>query len=114
MNRPEQKFRAGPIEASIWKNEKEKDGVVREYRSVTFQRRFKDKDGKWKSSNTLQVYDLPRALIVLGKAYESLILTQSEKEEGMDDPEASDGVAEAKSQVAQGIPQAARPIAKVA
>ena len=92
MNKPEQKFRAGPIEASVWKNERVKDGVAQEYRTITFQRRYKAKDGEWKSTNTLQVYDLPRALIVLGKAYEKLTLSTTELKEGEDDPEAVSGV----------------------
>ncbi len=89
MSRPEQKFRAGPIEASIWKNEKTVDGVIKEYRTVSFQRRYKDRDGQWKSSTSMQVHDLPRALMVLGKAYETLTLSQMELTEGADDPEAA-------------------------
>ena len=69
---PEHTFRAGGISASVWKNmTKEGD---KEYRSVTFERRYKDKDGQWKSSNSLRISDLPKATVVLTKAYEYLVL----------------------------------------
>lgn len=69
---PEQTFRAGGIRASVWRNTtKEGD---REFRSVTFERSYKDKDGAWKTTSSLRVNDLPRAAVVLAKAYEYLVL----------------------------------------
>lgn len=71
-HRPEQTFRAGAISASIWRNTtKEGD---KEYRSVTFERRYMDKEGQWKTSGSLRVNDLPRAAVVLAKAYEYIVL----------------------------------------
>ncbi len=70
--RPEQSFRAGAISASVWVNTtKEGD---KEYRTVTFERRYQDKDGQWKSASSLRLNDLPRAAVVLAKAYEYLVL----------------------------------------
>ena len=31
---------------------------------------YKDKDGVWKSTNSLRVNDLPKAILVLNKAFE--------------------------------------------
>ena len=65
--RPEQTFRAGAISVSVWKNTtKEGD---KEYRSVTFERRYMDKDGNWKTSGSLRVNDLPKAAVVIAKAF---------------------------------------------
>lgn len=70
--RPEHTIRAGTISASVWVNTtKEGD---KEYRTVTFERRYTDKDGQWKSSSSLRLNDLPKAAVVLAKAYEYLIL----------------------------------------
>jgi len=69
-NQPEAKFSTGAIQATIWKNEK--DG--QEYRTVSLARRYKDKDGSWKSTNSLRLNDLPKAELVLQKAYEFLVL----------------------------------------
>ena len=72
---PEVKFRAGGISATVWKNSGVKqNGEASEYRSVSFQRSYKDKSGAWKTTNSLRMNDLPRAAVVLNKAYEYLIL----------------------------------------
>src|SRR3989338_4129577 len=71
-NFPEQTFRAGGISVSVWKNTTKTEG--KEYRTVTFERRYLDRDGQWKSSSSLRTNDLPKAAVVLTKAYEYLIL----------------------------------------
>lgn len=68
---PEQKFKAGAVEVSVWKNESSKGS----FRSISFERSYKDKDGNWQSTKSLRVDDLPKALIALGKAYEYVALS---------------------------------------
>lgn len=76
-NMPEKKFRAGPITATVWKNQVQTaDGEEREFRTVSFDRSYKDKTGNWKNTNSLRVNDLPKAQMVLGKAYEYLALVE--------------------------------------
>ncbi len=71
-NLPLKKFRAGAVCATVWNNHaKEGDG---EYKTVSFERGYKDKDGVWKTSNSLRMGDLPKAALVLQKAYEYLAL----------------------------------------
>ncbi len=71
-NPPLKKFRAGAVCATVWQNHaKDGDG---EYKTVSFERGYKDKDGVWKSTSSLRVSDLPRASLVLQKAYEYLAL----------------------------------------
>ena len=70
-NKPEKKFRAGTVTATIWKNQT-KEGKA--YSSVSFEKGYKDAEGTWKSTNKLSVSDLPRAMVVIGKAYEHLAL----------------------------------------
>lgn len=69
-NQPVKKFRAGAIAATVWNNQT-KDG---EYKTVSFERSYKDKDGNWKQTTTLRMSDLPKAALVLQKAYEFLAL----------------------------------------
>lgn len=72
VNLPVKKFRAGAVCATVWQNHaKEGDG---EYKTVSFERGYKDKDGAWKSTSSLRVSDLPRASLVLQKAYEFLAM----------------------------------------
>jgi len=67
---------------SIWENEGlSQEGVPTSYKSVSFDRRYKDKTGEWKSTNSLRANDLPKAVLILQKAYEYLVLTETHDEE---------------------------------
>jgi|SRR3989344_6080785 len=73
-NVPEKKFSTGGISATIWKNNGvSRSGQQTEYRTITLQRRY-NKDGEWKSTNSLRLNDLPKAALVLQKSYEHLVL----------------------------------------
>ncbi|MEK6961101.1 MAG: hypothetical protein AABX47_08065 [Nanoarchaeota archaeon] len=76
--RPEQKFKAGGVEATVWKNKSQKDGGESEYFSVGFTRSYKDKGGSWKTTNSLAVHDIPKAIAVLGKAYEWCVMKRKD------------------------------------
>ena len=74
-NQPEKKFSTGAISATVWKNSGvSKTGEATEFQTVSLQRRYTDKKGEWKSTSTLRINDLPRAALVLSKAYEYLTL----------------------------------------
>ena len=73
-NKPEKKFRAGAISATVWKNIQEKDGTEFEFFSVSLERGYKDKAGQWKSTASLRVMDLPKAALVLQEAYKFIVL----------------------------------------
>ena len=69
-NKPEKKFRAGGIVATIWKNVIKDGDREFEVRSVNLERSYKDKDGEWKNTTSMRSADLPRAILVMQKAYE--------------------------------------------
>lgn len=75
-NLPEMKFRAGAICATVWRNTiTRKDGSSADVHSIKFERTYKDKDtDEWKKTSSLRAMDLPKAVVVLNKAYEYLIL----------------------------------------
>ncbi len=75
-NQPEKKFSTGVISATVWKNNgtSKKTGESVEFRTVTLQRRYTDKEGNWQTSSNLRISDLPKASLVLQKAYEYLVL----------------------------------------
>ena len=79
-NLPEKKIRSGAISATIWQNEQDTPTGRVVYRTVSFERSYKDKDGKWQATNKLRSSDLPRAVLVLNKAYEYLSLGETEVE----------------------------------
>jgi len=73
---PEKKFSTGAISATIWKNngKSKKTGEPVEFRTIQIDRRYADKEGNWQSTNSLRLNDLPKASLVLQKAYEYLVL----------------------------------------
>ncbi|MCF7798702.1 hypothetical protein K9M74_02260 [Candidatus Woesearchaeota archaeon] len=78
-NTPERKFRASPVTATIWANEgKTKDGTSNLFRTITLERSYKDKENIWQTTNSFRVNDLPKAALVLNKAFEYISI----KEEG--------------------------------
>ena len=81
-NLPVKKFKAGAISATIWENQAQnKQGEEVTYSSVSFERNYKDANGEWQKTTSLRVSDLPRAALVLNKAYEFLALNRPEAAE---------------------------------
>lgn len=81
-NKPARKFRAGAVSATIWQNQAiGKDGKPRQFASVNLERSYKDKNGEWKTTHSLGDSDLPKAIVLLSKAYEFLALRGGEAEQ---------------------------------
>ena len=78
-NQPEKKFSTGAISATIWKNTGVgKDGQPFETRTISLQRRYKDKTGQWQTTNSLRVNDLPKVELVVKEAFRYLVLNGRE------------------------------------
>jgi len=74
-NLPEKKFRAGAVSATIWQNSGQRqDGSLASFNTISFERGYKDKQGNWKSTSSLRVADIPKAVVVLNKAYEYIVM----------------------------------------
>jgi len=81
-NLPEKKFKAGAISATVWKNTgQSKDGQAVEYRSISIDRRYMDKNKEWQSTTSMRLNDLPKAVVVLQQAYEYLVLKGQDNNE---------------------------------
>ncbi len=77
-NRPVKKFRAGGISCSVFENHGNVNGRETTFPTVSLQRAYKDKEGNWKNSTSLRAADIPKAQLVLQKAYEALSLAEVE------------------------------------
>lgn len=73
-NKPLAKFRAGAIVATLWQNSAKGAAGEVKFMSITLDRRYQDKEGAWQSTSSLRTNDLPRAGLVLQKAYEYIVL----------------------------------------
>lgn len=74
---PEKSFRAGHITAAIWSHEEQEDGRTVVKKSIRLQKRYKDKEGAWRSTETLFPHELAHAEIVVRKAAEYILLHES-------------------------------------
>ena len=70
MAQPEITFRHGGCSASVFLNEHSRGDESFKVQSVAFQRAYRDKGGEWQHTSSLNVNDIPKAVLVLNKAYE--------------------------------------------
>ncbi|MEM4259632.1 MAG: hypothetical protein QXG00_00190 [Candidatus Woesearchaeota archaeon] len=78
-NLPEKKFQAGAISVTIWENETEREGKKSAYKTINLVRTYRDKKtNEWKTTNSFRITDLPKAILVMNKAYEYLALKDIE------------------------------------
>ena len=71
--KPVAKFRAGMVSAAIWENPIEVKGKTVPMLKVTVQRRYKDSDGNWKSSQSYSRNEIPLVVFCLQKAFEKML-----------------------------------------
>ncbi len=71
-NRPEKVFQHGGVKAAIFANEHEKDGQSFTKNQISVQKVYRDKEGMFKTTTSLDVNDLPKAILVLQKAFDYL------------------------------------------
>ena len=64
---------AGSCRAAIWENEIRVNGSSKKLLKATVDRRYKDKDGSWKSSQSFSRSEIPLAVYVLEKAFEAIV-----------------------------------------
>lgn len=69
---PIKKFTAGGITASVWENKKDDET----FKTITIQKRYKDKDGNFKDSTSFNTNDVRKLECVLGKAYEFIVMKE--------------------------------------
>ena len=83
MPKPEKRFRCGGCEAAVFENEINRGGKTMKIKKVSFQKRYKSMDGEWKSTNSLDINEIPKAILALSKAYEYLVIWESTEEEAV-------------------------------
>ena len=75
MAKPEKKFKCGAVEAAVFVNEINKNGNKLKLKKVSIQKRYKNADGEWKSTNSYDANDLPKLKLVADEAYRYLALS---------------------------------------
>ena len=79
-NRPIKEYRSGSIKAAIWFNEREVDGNIVGFKTVSLSRSWRDKkENLWRSEVlNLRKGDLAKAMLVLSKANEEVLLKDND------------------------------------
>ena len=78
MNQPLKKFRAGQVSCALWENEvTTKDGRAVTMLKATVERRYKDKNGEWQSSQSFSRNEIPLVKWCLDKAFDAMIEERS-------------------------------------
>ena len=80
-SKPIKDFKSGHIQASIWRNEVDRDGQTIVRHSVRVQKQFRDDDGDYKDTNYYFRDDLPKLILVAQKAFEFISLSESKEAE---------------------------------
>ena len=84
-NEPIKKFQAGQVTCAVWENGVTVNGHPQTILKATVGRRFRDKDGQWKTSQSFSRNEIPLAIYVLQKAFEAMIEKRPEEEPAVDD-----------------------------
>lgn len=76
-NMPIKKWRAGNIEAAIWLNKHESDGIEVEFKTLSLSRSYKKRgEDTWRNDViNLRRGDIAKVMVVLQKAQEDLLLS---------------------------------------
>jgi hypothetical protein len=72
LAQPDIVFKHGKCTAAVFSKEVTRGDKTFRVHSVAFQKRYLDKNGEWQTSSYLDVNDLPKATLVLSKAFDYL------------------------------------------
>lgn len=79
MAQPLAKFRAGQVTAALWKNDVVVNGKQVSMQKATVERRYKDRDGSWKSSGSFSRTEIPLVIYCLQKCFDRIIQQDNDK-----------------------------------
>jgi len=75
---PVARFKAGEVSSALWENQVQVKGATVTMLKASVQRRYKDRNGEWQSSQSFGRNEIPLAIHCLQKAFEKIIKLQSE------------------------------------
>ncbi len=73
MTQPVKKIKAGTISCALWENEITVNSRTVTKLNATVERRYKDKNEQWKSSNSFGRNDIPLVIYCLERAFEVMV-----------------------------------------
>ena len=86
-NKPVREFGAGSVRATIWEDQREKDGQQFTTHSIRVERRYSDAEGNWSSTSRFSKHELPAVQLVTAEAFKYLSLRDRNPREEQPEPE---------------------------
>jgi len=80
--KPLKTIAAGSCRAAIWENEIRVIGSSKKVLKASVERRYKDKDGSWKSSQSFSRNEIPLAVYCLSKAFATIVAEEKDESNG--------------------------------
>ncbi len=82
-NRPIKSYKSGNLQGAIWFNEREVEGNVVGFKTVSLKRSWKDKEKEiWREETmNLRKTDIAKLLVILNKIQEDLLLSNGGSED---------------------------------
>jgi hypothetical protein len=79
--KPVAKFRAGQVTCAVWENPITVGNRQQTILKASVSRRYQDKSGNWKSSQSFSRNEIPLAIYVLHKAFEAMLEKPAEQDD---------------------------------
>ena len=79
--KPVAKFRAGQVTCAVWENQVTVGNQQQTILKASVSRRYRDKNGIWKSSQSFSRNEIPLAIYVLQKAFEAMLEKPAEQDD---------------------------------
>ena len=79
--KPVAKFRAGQVTCAIWENRVNVGNQPQTILKASVSRRYRDKSGIWKTSQSFSRNEIPLAIHVLQKAFEAMLEKPTEQDD---------------------------------
>ena len=77
--KPVAKIRAGTVACALWENEINVNGTAKTVLKASIERRYKDREGSWKSSSSFGRNEIPLAIFCLARAFDKIIQEETSK-----------------------------------
>ena len=81
-SKPVKSFKAGTIQASIWRKESQQDGKTVVRYSVRIQKQYKNEKGEWLNSDYYLPDELAKLESIVRKSFDFISVKESETAEG--------------------------------
>lgn len=80
--KPIAKFRAGSVTCALWENEIRVNGQAEKVLKASVSRRYRDRDGAWKTSTSFSRSEIPLAIYGLQQAFEFMLQQTKSESDG--------------------------------